>query len=446
MNKTRESICLLIVIIGSMLFTACAPRPVTPAMIASPTQAVSEPMVINTFEDARAIFKEIRNAPADEAQKRADELWQMLVDNKRVPLVLRTQVIFLYKGDAQQVSWSGSFYPSLEGVRVGQTDLWIAYLEFPPASRAEYKISLNGKDSIVDPVNSNTSFSGITGVNSVLTLPGFTVTDESKKRDDIQHGTLTGNLSIESKALGYTVNYWVYTPVGYEGLNHLPVMYVLDGNDFIDERMGVLPNILDNMIADGRIEPLIAVFLDAREPGNPQNNRREQECLAHPIEYTQFIADELVPIIDRNYRTNPHPDARLIIGVSYTGLGASFIAVSRSDVFHNLAAFSPVYVVLSNPGYFADPQKAEGVQKMVPALNAASECGPATGFPCPRFPLKIFYSMGLPGWDVNDLSLTVAVLRHQGYPVEFHQVQEGHAWDHWRGISDEMLTYFFGID
>jgi enterochelin esterase family protein len=348
----------------------------------------------------------------------------------------------LYKGEAQQVSWSGSFYPSLTGVRVGETDLWIAYLEFPPASRAEYKITLNGKDSIADPVNSSTSFSGVTGVNSVVTLPGFTVTDESKKRDDIKHGTLKGDLSIGSKALGYKVNYWVYTPVGYEGSNDLPVMYALDGNDFIDERMGALSNVLDNMIADGKVQPLISVFVDAREPGNPQHNRREEECLVHPIEYAQFITDELVPVIDRNYRTNPNPDARLIIGVSYTGLGASFIAVSRSDVIHNLAAFSPVY----NIGYLTDPQKIEGVQKMVPAMNAVSECGPTTEFPCPRLPLKIFLGSGIPAWDVGDLSGTIADLQRTHYPVAYYQVQEGHSWDNWRGLSDEMLMYFFGTD
>lgn len=449
MNKTRESIYLLIVIISSMLFTACTPRAVTP-IVPSPSQAVSEPMVINAFEDARAIFKEIRNAPAGEAQKRADELWQMLVDSKRVPLVFGTQVIFLYKGEAEQVSWSGSFNlgnnPGLAGVRVGATDLWIAYTEFPAASRAEYKILLNGKDLIVDPVNSSTSYSGITGVTNVVTLPGFTVTDESKKRDDIRHGTLTGNLSIESTALGYTINYWVYTPVDYEELNQLPVIYVLDGNDFVDDRMGALPNILDNMIADGRTEPLLAVFIDAREPGNPQKNRREDEFLEHPIDYAQFIADELVPVIDRTYRTNPHPHARLITGMSYGGLSASFIAASRSDVFHNLAAFSPVYGVVYNPEFLADPKQAEGAQKMAPAINSATECGPATAFPCPRFPLKIFFSTGLPDWDVGDLSSSVSVLQDQGYAVEFHQVQEGHTWDHWRGLSDEMLIYFFGTD
>jgi hypothetical protein len=109
------------------------------------------------------------------AQSRADELWRTLVGEQRVPLILETQVVFFYKGQAQQVNWRGSFNswstPGLDGVRIGQTDLWIGLLELPEASRAEYKIILNNKDWIVDPVNPNTTFNGLTGVNNVVALP-----------------------------------------------------------------------------------------------------------------------------------------------------------------------------------------------------------------------------------------------------------------------------------
>jgi enterochelin esterase family protein len=83
---------------------------------------------------------------------------------------------------------------------------------------------------------------------------------------------------------------------------------------------------------------------------------------------------------------------------------------------------------------------------MVPAVNTVTECGPETNFPCPRLPLKIFLSSGIPSWDVGDISGTLSDLHRTSYPVEFHQVQEGHTWDNWRGLSDEMLIYFFGTD
>jgi enterochelin esterase family protein len=404
--------------------------------------------VIDTLRDLQVLFKEIRTAAPVTAQAHADELWQTLVSSQRVPLILGTQVVFFYKGQAEQVNWRGSFnswgVPGLEGARIGQTDLWIAYLELPEASRAEYKIVLNGKDWLVDPVNPNTTFSGLTGVNNVVALPGFTVTDESQKRRDVTPGTLDGSLSIASRYLGYTVNYWVYTPVGYENLKQLPTLYVLDGNDFVDERMGALPNVLDNVIASGRIQPVLAVFVDERDPSNLQFNRREDEFLVHPVEHAQFIANELVPAIDRAYRTDPRPEARVVMGVSYGGLSAIFIAASQSNVFHNVAAFSPSLWVLDSPQYLTNPRQVEGTRSMLPPIQAATECGSDTSFQCPRLPIKVFLTVGLAGWDVGDFNDLVDTLKQQGYPVEFHQVREGHTWDHWRGLSDEMLIYFFG--
>jgi enterochelin esterase-like enzyme len=136
----------------------------------------------------------------------------------------------------------------------------------------------------------------------------------------------------------------------------------------------------------------------------------------------------------------------LITGVSYGGLSAYFIAALRSDVFHNLAAFSPSLWVLDSPQYLTNPEHAEGSKQMLPAVNGeATACGGDTGFKCPRLPIKIFLTVGLEGWDVGDFGDLVSMMKQQDYPVEFHQVREGHTWDHWRGLSDEMLNYFFGI-
>ena len=432
------------------LSAAQAAPPPAQAAVVSP-QAAVRPMGVDTFDDVKAVFKEITSLAPAPAQARADELWQTLVARGRVPWTDGTKVVFFYKGQAEQVNWRGSFNawgePGLAGARVGQTDLWIAYTEFPEASRAEYKIVLNGEDWVVDPANPNTAFSGLNGANNVVTLPGFSVSDESKKRAEVTPGALTGDLTLNSQALGYAVNYRVYMPAGYEGLARLPVIYVLDGNDFGDERMGALPNVLDNLIADGRIAPALAVFIDSREPGNPQRNRREDEFLVRPVEHARFVAGELVPVVDGAYRTDPRPDARVIMGVSYGGLSAYYLAASQSAVFHNLAAFSPSLWVLDSPQYVTDQKQLEGSRQMLPAVSGpAIACGGDTGYTCPRLPVKIFLSAGLATWDVGDFRNLAETLDQQGYPLEFHQVREGHTWDNWRGLTDEMLLYFFGKD
>ncbi len=473
-DKTATLPCrwlAIMTLVSTMLLTACAlasgPTPVPLSTIApavtplpsasvAPTLATAQtptagstagPIVIDSLQDLRAVVRRIATAEPASAQALASELWQELASSQRVPLILGDQVVFLYKGEAQQVSWRGAFNswsaPGLEGARVGQTDLWIGQLALPVASRVEYKIVLNDKDWIVDPVNPNLQVSD-TGTNNVVVMPGFTVTDEGQRRPGVASGTLTEGLSITSRSLGYTINYWVYTPVGYEHLTRLPVLYVLDGDGFVDERMGALPIVLDNLIAGGRIRPVLAVFVDAREPGSPQHNRREDEFLAHPVEHARFIAEELVPAIDRAYHTDPRPEARVIVGVSYGGLSATYIAATQTGVFHNLAAFSPAFGVLQDQSYLTDPRKIGGARLMWPPIQAATECGGDTGFACPRLPLKVFVSTGWPSWDVGDFNSLAATLRQQGYLVEFHQVREAHTWSQWRGLSDEMLTYFFG--
>jgi hypothetical protein len=58
--------------------------------------------------------------------------WKSLVAREQVPFILGDQVAFLYRGRAQSVRWVGDFTewqdgPPLQGYRVGQSDIWVAY-------------------------------------------------------------------------------------------------------------------------------------------------------------------------------------------------------------------------------------------------------------------------------------------------------------------------------
>ena len=79
-------------------------------------------------------------------------------------------------------------------------------------------------------------------------------------------GKLTDNIRIESAALGYALQYRVYTPERMPRRARLPVLYVTDGPGYISN--GELPQLLDAEIARGTIDPVIAVFVDARNPDN----------------------------------------------------------------------------------------------------------------------------------------------------------------------------------
>ena len=54
--------------------------------------------------------------------------------------------------------------------------------------------------------------------------------------------------------------------------------------------------------------------------------------------FANFVAGELVPMIDSNYRTNATAEGRTILGTSMGGLNAAYFGAVKGDVFQNIAA------------------------------------------------------------------------------------------------------------
>ncbi len=82
------------------------------------------------------------------------------------------------------------------------------------------------------------------------------------RRDSIQHGVMT-TVQYDSQTLGTRRQMVVYTPVGYSTDRKYPVLYLLHGiggNDREWQRACRTDNVLDNLIADGTIQPMIVVF------------------------------------------------------------------------------------------------------------------------------------------------------------------------------------------
>lgn len=429
--------------------SASATRPPSPTPTRTPT--VTRPPKASPTPDGFPATLEAWQQTIDaiatsgDAQAQVNALWEKLTRARRIPLTTQNGVVFLYRGDAASVYWHGDFSfwqkaGSIQGQRVPGADLWYGTAKFPQDSRADYQIVLNDAQEILDPANPRRRNDGL-DLNNILTMPQFQNTDETKRRPDVPVGNVTDWITFDSQALGYPINYRVYTPPNYDALQNLPVLYVTDGERFAPDNIGAMNAVLDNLIAAGRIEPVMAIYIDERDPRAPQTNRRVTDFLTTPEKFAQFIARELVPTIDAQYRTRATRDARVLVGASFGAVFGTYATLRYPDVFGNLAAFSPAYWVLDNAAG-ASGGASSGAQRMNDFIARAFDCA-KSDVPCPAAPQKIFYSSGIPGWDVGDLNPRAERWRARGDMAQIFTTSEGHNWGVWSGLTDEMLEYFF---
>lgn len=347
-----------------------------------------------------------------------NDLWDKLKGNNQIPFRLDDSVAFLYRGEAKSVTWAGDFNGWLPaqhgytGARSGYSDIWIATQKFPSDARLDYKIVVDG-NWILDPDNPYQQMSGM-GPNSELHMPGWKFPDETELAPDVIRGNLSDNIFIKSERLGYQVNYRVYTPYNYARSESLPAIYVTDGQDYSDDDKGAMLIVLDNLIYSGEIKPVIAIFIDPREPGNDHNNRRLQEYTCNQ-KYADFVGDELIPIIDKTYKTHVCPDDRAILGTSLGGMNSAWFGAARINDFHLLGMNSPAF------------------NKQV--LDRFAELD--------WFPFRIYMTTGVIN-DTQQQALEMKqILEKNKVDFVYREVNEGHSWGNWRALMADMLRYFF---
>jgi enterochelin esterase-like enzyme len=364
----------------------------------------------------------------DSAQRSNEiEKWLgSLRNSNQIPFITEDSVLFLYQGNAKSVSWMGDFNGwghdesfKNKGAKIANTNIWLLKASFPKDARLDYKIVLNGSDYILDPDNPHQQWSGVGGgsPNSELRMPLWKEDPELRERKDIDHGIIKHDILFYSKILGYQITYSVYLPFGFEKMNKLPAVYVTDGYEYLLPQLGNMVTILDNLIAEKKIKPIAAIFIDQREPVNRSNNKRMQE-LAMSKSYLDFFVTELIPDVEKKYPLIPEASQRAIMGTSMGGLTSTYFAFARPDVFGMAGIQSPafwtkpqIYQLCSNP---ANPK------------------------------MKISMTSGL----INDTSKESRkmkdILASSSCEYHYREVNEGHSWGNWRNLISDILQDFFG--
>ena len=229
-------------------------------------------------------------------------------------------------------------------------------------------------------------------------------------------GSVSGDLRIDSGYLDYALQYRVYVPEAATEGDEYPTIYVTDGQWYLHD--GLMVEILDREIELGNIEPVVAVFLDSRNPDDLSENRRNEQFMCNQ-KYVEFFQNELVPTISANFPVSPKRDERVIAGLSFGGLNAACFGMMASGTFSGIGMQSPA---------------STAHLKVLNSLYSEN----------PRAAVEIFLSVGKKNDNTKAARAFHRTLQKKGYKVTYIEVPFGHSWDNWYPLIDDLLQTFFG--
>ena len=167
--------------------------------------------------------------------------------------------------------------------------------------------------------------------------PSFTLSPTSTPSptalDCWREGGVIESFTLQTKQLRLPLDYLVYTPPCYreESNRHYPILFLMHGQSYTEEqwvRIGAV-EVVDELVAKGDISPIIMVMPHDRYGGQPIESN-----------FSEVIVEELLPKIDKEFRTISDREHRAIGGMSRGAGWAVHFAISHWDLFGALGAHS----------------------------------------------------------------------------------------------------------
>lgn len=256
------------------------------------------------------------------------------------------------------------------------------------------------------------------------------------KVNKVPHGSVA-KVWYHSPSLGIDRRMTVYTPAGYETSGkRYPVFYLLHGmggDENAWSELGRAAQILDNLIAQGKAEPMIVVMTNGNAdleaaPGESSlgympPTTRLGKTMEGSFE-THF--PEVVKFVDKNYRTKANKKNRAIAGLSMGGFHSLHISKQYPDMFDYVGLFSAAIMPGKNatsPVY----KDMEGKLKLQFAKK----------------PALYWIAIGKTDFLYKANKEYRKLLDEKGYPYEYFENEDGHIWRNWRIYLTEFTPKLF---
>jgi len=187
------------------------------------------------------------------------------------------------------------------------------------------------------------------------------------KREDIPHGRLE-MIEYDSKAVGTRRKMLVYTPPGYSADRKYPVLYLLHGigGDETEWNRFATPDVLlDNLLADGKLVPMIVVMPNGRAQAN---DRAEGNVMASAPAFAKFEQDllqDVIPTIESRYSVQADREHRAIAGLSMGGGQSLNFGLGHLETFAWVGGFSSAPNTKPSAELLPDPEAAKRQLKLL---------------------------------------------------------------------------------
>lgn len=206
----------------------------------------------------------------------------------------------------------------------------------------------------------------------------------------------------------------VYVPEGHRPAQEMPFMVVQDGIGYRD----LTSRVLDNMIHEKRLPPIVAVFINSGG-GDSKGSQRGLEYDTVDDTYTKFIEREVLPKISKDYKIKftSDPEGRATVGFSSGGAAAFTMAWFHPELYRRVLTYSGTFVNQQYPESRRTPHGAWEYHENLIKRSA-------------KKPIRVWLQVSEKdnGWDHDDSSyhnwvranrLMAQELKAKGYDYRF---------------------------
>lgn len=287
----------------------------------------------------------------------------------------------------------------------------------------DYAFNVDGV-RVTDPLSVHV-FGNRTGSRGYLEVPGPKDSPRVDQWRDVPHGAVTRHW-YKSKTTGTTRSVHVYTPPNYRLLpaDSFPVLYLLHGSGDDDRHWSLLGQanvIADNLLAEGKCKPMLIVMPEGHPAGAIGHEDRATYSTRNLELFERDLLDDVMPLIEKNYRVRADRNERAIAGLSMGGQQSLYVGLKRWQLFANVASFSgaarSIDASLDRLVGEPDPKKADM--------------------------LFLWIAVGKDDFLLDENRALVAKLKERGIDHEYRETEGAHTWSVWRGYLADLLPRLF---